>query len=126
MPGDVRISPSPDAIKKALGNLTPTDAELRRINRRFRAEMAKALKREAIPAMQEITPQRTGRAARSLRIKTVARPFGLEIGPGGKGFYLQFHPDAEEIGQRYEGIIGDVWNRHQGRILDNVITEVLQ
>ena len=98
MAGDVQIRPPLSAIQRALGSVTPTPAQMSRIQRRWRAEMAGVLKREAIPAMREITPQRTGRAAKSLRVKTVARPFGLEIGPGRRGFYLNFHPDVEGAG----------------------------
>ena len=115
-------------IEKALaavGQLNVSTGDMAEIRRRWRATMAGAFKREAIPAMKRVTPMRTGKAARSLRVKTVARPYGLEVGPGKAGFYLQFHPDVATLQQQYRNIIQDVWDRHSQKALNDAIGEVL-
>ena len=124
----VIVAKSIDSINKAIeaiADIPPSRAEQLAIRRKWRATLARRLKSEAIPAMREITPKRTGVAAKSLRVKTISNPYGLEIGPGRRGFYIQFHPDAEELAQRYHGIIQDVYDRHSGPALDDAIREVL-
>lgn len=123
--GHVEITQSLGAIEKALKGVIPSRAEESQIRRKWRATMALAFKREALPAMRMVTPKRTGEAAKSLRVKTVAHPFGLNVGPGRKGFYLQFHPDVEELTQRYRNIIQSVWDKHSQAALEDAIAQVL-
>ena len=120
----VTDNPPIEKAIEAIRGLEPDASNMRQIRKLWRAKLAGVMKREAIPAMAAVTPKRTGNAARSLRVKTVSSPYGLEVGPGRKGFYLIFHPEGEELGQRYHNIVQDVYNRHGQRLLDESIREV--
>ena len=120
----VQSSPPIEKAAQEIRGLAPSASNVRQIRRLWRAKLAGVLKREAIPKMREITPRRTGTAAGSLRVKTISSPYGLEVGTGRKGFYLQFHPDAAELQERYDGIVLDVYNRHQARLLTEAVNEV--
>ena len=114
-------------IEKAIAAIVGLDASasnIRQVRREWRKKLARVLKAEAIPAMRNVTPKRTGAAAKSLRVKTVAQPFGLDVGPSKQGFYLMFHPDAEALGERYHNIVLDVFNRHSEKLLNEAINEI--
>ena len=112
-----------EALEKAYRDFVPTRAELKRIRGLWRAKVAAVMKSEALPAMRAITPVRSGRGRRSLRVKAISSPFfGLAIGPGAKGFYLAFLPG---LTQRYKDIVNDVYRRHGDKALDEAIDEVL-
>ncbi len=123
MPLVVQSEPPIEKAIEAISGLEASGSNIKRVQRLWRKKLASVLKREAIPAMQQVTPKRSGQAAKSLRIKTISNPFGLEVGPGRKGFYLAFHPDAEELAQRYHGILQDVYTRHASNLLNEAIQE---
>lgn len=119
----VTDNPPIEKAIEAIRGLEPDASNVRRIRQLWRRKLALVMKQQAIPAMREITPKRTGNAARSLRVKTISQPFGLEVGTGRKGFYLQFHPDAAQLQERYDNIVRDVYNRHGERLLNEAIRE---
>ena len=117
------------AVESAIRDLTKLDvtpSESRRIRALWRAKMLNALRREAVPAMRDATPKRTGQAARSIRAKAISRPvYGIEIGPGRRGFYLDFIPETDSLSQSYRDIVNDVWKRHNREALAEAVREVL-
>ena len=119
----VVVDPPIERTIEEIRGLVPSAANIRQIRRAWRAKLAGVLKREAIPAMRNITPKRTGNAANSLRVKVTSSPFGLEIGPGRKGYYLQWHPDRARLQEQYDNIVKHVYDQHAERLLAEVIRE---
>lgn len=116
-----------DALQGALEGVVPTPQQTRRILAKFRAEMLAAIRREALPEMREATPKDSGQAARSFRAKLISRPvYGIEVGPGRKGFYLRFHPDREALELEYRNILNDVYRRHAQSLFGKAVLEILK
>ena len=124
----VKANNAISAVEKAIKALTALDitpVEARRIRARWRQKMLVHIRREAVPAMKSITPKRTGTAARSIRAKPISRPYGIEVGPGRKGFYLAFLPNVDDLAREYRNILADVWRKWNADALNDSIREVL-
>ena len=126
---DVKVKGAINGLDRLIDDLenTPSSAQVRRMRALFRALMIAHLRREAIPAMRDATPKQSGQAARSIRAKLITKPvYGIEIGPGKKGFYLQWHPEADRIEREYKSIVEDVWSRHAAAAAREALRRVLE